>query len=252
MIYDLDYNEVTYIQSGEEYQVPCVRGLPVILPSHVDIGDAGPTGRHWHMDTRFPTDLARMEFDKRSNDYFDKKFGLVMPPRAATMTVLIMRDEGEDVVYEKRVAAYTIINASGKVFTTLIKLYNDLGTQPARNRKCVHHATVLQEDGTGCLTCPAHGLRFTEAGGPRYMAPFFLHVGPCRVPARTGDGIEFKYPDDMKPIIPTHVELRDSAGELVSDCLLVSCRIKGGDTLKVNLGPAWNPKEFCPSFRKDQ
>jgi len=199
MIYDLDYNEITHVQSGEEYMVPCVRGLPVVLPSHVDTGDAGSTGRHWHADNRFPTAIAREEFDKRSNDYFDNRF--------------------------------------------------------------------------------AHGLRFTEAGGPRYMPPFFLHVGPLSVPARTGDNIEFKYPKGMKETIVRYIELRDSEGEHVTKCELAhlvvatssrfkqalrvvsmsspwfvardkGVRICGGDTLKVNLGPSWNPEEFCPSFRK--
>lgn len=255
MIYDLDYNEIDQPKYGETYRVPCVHGLPVVLPSHVDHGDDGPTGKHWHSDTRFDHYLPWDTYDDRSVAHMVKTFGNQDFPKTETIGMAIVRDEGEPIEYVDKVCAHIVLNPTGAVFQSLIKLYLTLGDQPARNMKCVHHATVLQKDKNGCLTCPAHGLKYTEAGSPRYVGPFYLKIENVEgetlgtAPAATGD-VSFKIRSEGRV---HQVLLFDSLEEEISRYFLFDLLLKvfEHETCTLHLGASWPTDTFCPSFRKN-
>ena len=42
----LDETPALSVVEGQEYLVPCVWGIPIICPSHVDQGTEGPTSCH--------------------------------------------------------------------------------------------------------------------------------------------------------------------------------------------------------------
>lgn len=69
----------------------------------------------------------------------------------------------------------TVITPSGAVWSSLLWLYCNLGTEVAKDGHCVHHRTPLVER-NDCLICPAHGMEFQKDGKLKYKAPFYLVV----------------------------------------------------------------------------
>lgn len=246
----LDGSYPSSIIEGADYLVPCVFGIPVICPSHVDDGAEGPTGRHWHTDDRFGT--VRREFE------------FWHPDTQTEMKMLdgdylrsdILGDSGQLVVMERKTAAKSVMYPSGSVFSSLVWLYHTLGKENAKDNHCAHHRTPLVEQ-DGCLTCPAHGLKYKHDGSPRYNAPFFLSTRyidwdnqikrVCEPICQEGKklvvhmSIEGTF--DLFPLI----QLEDVDGEYIMTCRAetsVHQAKKGTSTLDISIN-AWPSTGKC-------
>jgi hypothetical protein len=242
MILNLDKQPVTAIIKGETYLVPTVNGLPIVVPSHIDEGDNGPTARHWHVDNRWG-DLARpLQF------FCDATKAHV---NAALVSPSIIKDGGENVEYQPLVAQSTEIQATGEVFGTLIYLYLKHGKTPAKDGFCAHHRTQLQED-AGCLVCPAHGMRYKQNGDPMFEGP--LRLKAYHENRFVGDG----------PVTSTTILISiereltcsyldfllcDSNGKVVAEYKWEGslCMIEG-DELRMTFS-SWPSDTFCPGLR---
>ncbi len=165
----LDGTPSLSVVKGQEYLVPCVWGIPVICPSHVDHGTEGPTGCHWHTDDRFG--YIGRDYDYWS-EHTSKELGCEV---GDSIRSDILKDDGQPIGREKLTAIKTVITPSGAVWSSLLWLYQNLGTEVAKDGHCVHHRTPLVEI-NDCLMCPAHGMEFQKDGKPKYKAPFYLVV----------------------------------------------------------------------------
>ncbi len=242
---DLNNNPMLSVCEGQDYLVPCVWGIPVICPSHVDEGTEGPTSKHWHTDDRFGNVGRGIEF---WTPECQKRLRLNPegPINASTL-----RDDGQPVFMERKTAQKTVIRPTGALETSLAWLYKNLGQKSAENNCCAHQGTPLVEQ-DGCLTCPAHGLKYGRDGGPRYKAPFFISVRYInyddeihyvREPVETK--ISFTVLGDFDPF-PTF-RLEDSEGVEVFqwrlDTSLSILPPGGATTLNLHM-PAWSSQDY--------
>lgn len=256
-ITNLDGAPVLSVTEDEDYLVPCVFGIPVICPSHVDDGAQGPTSRHWHTDDRFGT--VRREFE------------FWHPKTRAEMGILfggylksdILRDDGQQVVMERKMAKKSVMYPSGGNFTSVIWLYHNLGQENAKDGHCAHHRTPLVEQ-DGCLTCPAHGLKYKPDGSARYKAPFFLstryidwdhQIQRVCEPLRTVDkGLVVNFAVvgnfDTFPLI----QFEDANGECIlthrAESWTCQAGLGGISTLDITIA-AWPSSGKCPRLVED-
>ena len=245
---DLDGNRCLSVIAGNEYMVPCVLGIPIIVPSHIDEGPEGQTSRHWHVDDRFgdyeiPYELCSKETQE--------SFSMGESNKLRTATI---RDDGQEVVLERLVAKKNKIIPSGELFTSLCWLYNNLGHIEANNKHCAHHHTPLV-DQDNCLYCPAHGLKYNQDGSPKYKAPFYLSVRyidsnhdikRIKQPLKTdGTGMHFKV-DGAFDIFPL-VALEDSDGEIIMEYRSPHRINKANSYLDISI-VAWPSDGKCPSL----
>lgn len=243
----LDGSPVLSVETGTDYLVPCVYGIPVICPSHIDEGNDGATSRHWHTDDRFGKVGRNFGF---WSEEVQKSTPGFYP--CDDLNSSIVKDGGEPVVMEKKRVHKSQMWASGGVFSSMCWLYATLGHKAARNGLCVHHQTPLvQQD--GCLECPAHALKYKTNGEPRCVAPFFLsveyiHEDGSRQRARSPlkideDGVIIQvqgiiYPGEL-------ISLEDSNGE----CIIESEDkvTEDSDKLVINI-TAWPSHGACPGL----
>lgn len=251
----LDGTPTLSVTEGEEYLVPCVFGIPVIMPSHVDEGDDGPTGRHWHTDDRFgPVD--------RDYEYWSGSTLVKMNVRKGdAVRSDILRDDKQPVILEQKTARKTDIRPTGGVFTSVAWLYHTLGDQHSKDGRCVHHATPLVKQ-EGCLVCPAHALKYKDDGSPRYQGPFFIRLEyrawddttqHIRLPLCLGpESMVFKVDGcfDEYPLLT----LEDSTGEVIiqhtnwdAEPVKNAKGPNGSSTITMTVG-AWPSKGHCPSL----
>lgn len=251
---DLDGQPVMSVTEGTDYLVPCVFGIPVICPSHVDQGTDGPTSRHWHTDDRF---------DGSSQDYkwwakqTRKRFAMLPSDSVRTD---IVADEGQPVVMERKTAVKNSLRPSGAVWTSVAWLLEQLGDKPAVDGHCVHHHTALVDTGD-CLTCPAHGLKYRKDGQPLYTPPFFVklryidwefNIHHVREPLKTGEEIKFCVHGNYDPF--PRVYLEDANGTKImamdADTKVRQAQPGGTSTLDITIG-AWPSDGYCPRLVKD-
>lgn len=246
------------VTEGQEYFVPCVFGIPVIMPSHIDEATDGPTGRHWHTDDRFGSVCRNTPYwsgDTRA------KFDMLESDGIRTD---IIKDEGQHVALERKTAYKTEIKPSGAVFTTVVWLYYVYGTEHARDGQCVHHPTSLVQQ-EGCLTCPSHGLKYKSDGSPRYQGPFFISIPYTDwdyMPRHIRRPVSFKgeHGEDINNVkfkvrgyFGEHplITLEDNTGEVIMQCTWDGSPIQmqeihgGTSTIDLKIG-AWPNDMFCP------
>ena len=238
------------IIAGQKYLVPTVFGIPVICPSHVDEGLEGQTGRHWHLDDRWGS-LSRPKAWFKG-DCVDK-----LPDKGPhhTLSCAIIKDEGQPVVMTELRAEQTHITATGEVFASVAYLYHKYGGKSSKDGKCVHHGTdLLKQD--GCLTCPAHGMKYELDGSPKYEPPFYISVrygGPdhkirySRQPL-SFPTIKFEVSGDFDcfPLF----SLEDSKERVImKNHGGPALKINGVSTLTLHMKP-WPLSEGCPSLVK--
>lgn len=252
----LDGMPALSVTEGEDYLVPCVFGIPVIMPSHIDEGNDGPTGRHWHTDDRFGS-------VQRDNKYWSaethKDTGM---QEGDSIRSDILKDGEQSVVLEQKTAHKTDIRPSGGAFTSVAWLYHTLGDQHSKDGHCVHHATPLVKQ-EGCLVCPAHALKYKDDGSPRYQGPFFIRIDytdwdymprRIRLPLCVGqESMEFKVNGyfDSHPLLT----LEDSTGEVITqhtewDKPVHVQKRHGGDSYITMTIGAWPSDGRCPSLVK--
>lgn len=242
---------VLSVTQGTSYLVPCVFGIPVICPSHVDEGTDGPTSKHWHVDDRFGPTLRGRSFWAYQTL---AKFPNFEPDDEIRSDIL--RDEGQPVKMEQMVATKNVIRPSGGVWSTIVWLYYMLGCESAKEGCCVHHKTPLVAQ-KGYLVCPAHGLRYNLDGSPRYKAPFFLGTRfvdwksrgkHARVPVCIGkDAVKFDVSGNFD-LYPT-ITLVDANGCVImnmkSDIPVQQVEKGGRSTLTISIG-VWPSTGMCP------
>ena len=245
MVKNLDGQPVQHVVKGETYLVPTVLNVAVVLPSHIDRGEGAETSKHWHTDSRWGSlDVPYALVDERTRDEF-------YMTSADSLGHDIMRDDGQEVVYQKRIAQENIIWPSGGVWSSVVWLYYNLGDVPAKDGHCAHHHTQLQECEQGGLICPAHGLRYKEDGSPRFKGPFYLRLQSARVgysvrqEVRLDEPMILKIRRDSKWEKDVSVLLEDSNGELVYAASFQP--YVGRDYIKI-IVDAWNSRGFCPSY----
>jgi hypothetical protein len=246
MIKSFDGKPVQFIEQGEFYLVPTVRGLPVIIPSHIDEGTEGPTTRHWHVDRRWGPTCREIDF---WSDETREQFGMVGDDE---LSAAIIKDEGQPIEYQMKRATETLVWPSGGVFASLVWLYHHFGHLPATDGHCVHHRTQLTER-VGELICPAHGLRYKLDGSPRFQGPFFLKIRYCdpydfqlkycQEPLKFDEPIVFDVPRQHADTFPV-VSLVDSIDEEVMRVSLASTEDKISITVK-----SWPSDSYCPSVK---
>lgn len=248
---DLLGNPVDSVTEGEKYLVPCVFGIPVICPSHVDEGTSGPTARHWHTDDRFGYTGRSGEFWHESTwDYFNTVAG-------DTIRSDTLKDEGQPIVMEEKTATKNVITPSGGVWSSLVWLYLNVGHLSSVDKHCVHHRTPLVKQ-DGCLTCPAHGLKFKLDGSPRYKSPFYVatryidwenNIHQARAEAFMGRDSVRLHISGKFDVFP-EIRLEDSTGEVIFKCN-AKTRVKqptqgGTSSLTLSIG-AWPKTDLgCP------
>lgn len=253
---NLDGTPALSVTDGQDYLVPCVFGIPVIMPSHVDEGDDGPTGRHWHTDDRFGhvgRDDKYWSAETRKRMYVHE---------GDSIRSDILKDGEQPVVLERKTARKTDIRPSGGVFSSVAWLYYMLGDQHSKDGHCVHHATTLVKQ-EGCLVCPAHALKYKDDGSPRYQSPFFIQIDYTdwdempqsirRALCVRPESMEFKVSGyfDQYPLIT----LEDSTGEMIAQDTDWDNPVKSGrgpngsSTITLRIG-AWPSKGNCPSLVK--
>ncbi len=248
----LDGVPVMSVTKDEDYLVPCVFGIPVICPSHIDEGTDGPTSRHWHLDDRFGEVGWGIEFwdteDRQDLGMID----------GDVLKTDIMRDDGQPVQMERMPAIKNVIRPSGGVWTTVVWLYYKLGHLPATDGCCVHHPTPLVEQ-DGCLACPAHALKYKQDGSPRYEAPFYIRISyidwddniRCvREPVCIGNGgMKFKIMGNfyLFPILVLEDSKRERIMEIRSDKSVTQVLPGEESILAVNIG-VWPSSGQCPSL----
>ncbi len=251
----LDGTPALSVTEGQEYLVPCVFGIPVVMPSHVDEGNEGPTGRHWHTDDRFGSVAREYEYWSEGTLVEIKAY------EGDSIRSDILRDGDQPVVLEQMTAHKTDIRPSGGVFTSIAWLYHTLGDQHSKDGRCVHHATPLVKQ-EGCLVCPAHALKYKDDGSPRYQGPFFIRLDytdwdkvsrRIRMPLCFGpESMEFKVNGyfDHHPLLT----LEDSTGEVITqntdwdaDPVKSGTGPNGSSSVTLTLG-AWPSSGTCPSL----
>lgn len=224
------------------------------MPSHVDEGDDGPTGRHWHTDDRFGSVARNYEY---WSDGTIVRMGVY---KGDTIRSDILKDDKQPVVLEQMMAHKTDIKPSGGVFSSVAWLYHTLGDQPSKDGRCVHHATTLVKQ-EGCLVCPAHALKYKDDGSPRYQSPFFMQIDytdwdempqSIRQPLCVKpESMEFKVIGyfDRHPLIT----LEDSTGEMITQYTDWDNPVKSGtgpngsSSITLTIG-AWPSRGLCPSL----
>lgn len=250
MILDLDDNPVDTIIKGEEYKVPCVNGLPVVLPSHVDEGTDGKTARHWHVDRRWGDTMRPLElFCRRTEQHVGGRQSL-----QHNLDVAIVKDQGEPIEYNILRAQCTNVIATGQLFSSLAYLYLKHGTETSKDGFCVHHRTQLQFDTHhSCMTCPAHGLRYNRDSTPFYKAPFFVKLAIDHVLMEscelTSMKLRFHMSEDIEMTDYT-LYLMDSNEKIIAFCdnsMPSPITLSKDDHFVVTFG-AWPSSDFCPSF----
>lgn len=254
---NLDGTPALSVTEGQEYLVPCVFGIPVIMPSHIDEGTDVPTGRHWHTDDRFGS-VAR-DYEYWSADTRNK-MGLIEDDSIRSD---ILKDGDQPVVLEQKTARKTDIRPTGAAFTSIAWLYHTLGDQHSKDGRCVHHATPLVKQ-EGCLVCPAHALKYKEDGSPRYQGPFFIRLDytgwdymtrHIRLPlCLDPESMVFKVNGyfDSHPLLT----LEDSTGEVITqntnwdaDPVKSGSGPNGSSSVTLTIG-AWPSSGTCPSLVK--
>lgn len=235
MILTLEGYPTDVIERGQEYLVPTIEGLPVVVPSHVDEGNEGPTSRHYHVDKRFYDTL--IPIDKVDPWWYETVAVPQVGREGGQLNVPTILDDGRAWEYQKHKACHPR-TMSGEVFGSLVWLYMKLGETPARDGRCPHHQTELSYvPHEGCMVCPAHGLRFHPDGSPKYKAPFWLRLGE-RVPISLDP--EFR---DWKG---HNFILEDDRGETISSMWLnAPKKEREGDTLRVHVH-AWEKSQGAP------
>lgn len=251
-VIQLDGIQVSSIVEGQDYLVPCVFGIPVVCPSHIDEGTEGPTKRHWHTDDRFGDIGRNFEYWSTSTR---KELRMYVGDAIKTD---IIRDDGQPITMEQKTSQKTVIRPSGGAFTSQVWLYHNLGHQNAKDGHCVHHSTPLVRQ-DGCSVCPAHGLQYNSDGTPRYKAPFFISlryvdwrndIHRIRKPVCTGNsGIEFCVNGNFD-LFPLFM-LEDADGNGILEYRSkhsVTLASEGGiSTLSFTIG-AWPKSGKCPSL----
>lgn len=250
---NLDGAPVLSVTEGDNYLVPCVFGIPIICPSHVDEGTDGPTSRHWHTDDRFGNVRRVFEFwHPDTQTEMNMNEGDLIKSD-------ILKDDGQQVAMERKTATKSVIYPSGGNFTSIVWLYHTLGKENAKDNHCAHHRTPLIEQ-DDCLTCPAHGLKYKHDGSPRYKAPFFLSTRyidwdnqikrVCEPICEEGNklvvhmSIEGTF--DLFPLL----QLEDADGECVLTARAetsVHQATQGTSTLDISMA-AWPSKGKCPQL----
>lgn len=249
-VMDLDGRPVRTVEEGREYLVPCVYGIPVITPSHIDEGNEGQTSRHWHTDDRFGNVGRDTEFWSQVDR---DDFGMI---HGDSLRASIIKDNGEEIALEKMKAVKSEMWPSGGVFSSVCWLYEHYGTRTSKDGYCTHHRTPMAIQG-GCYECPAHGLKFKLDGSPRYQAPFYIstryidhdhNIHRVREPLKTGkDAIVFSVEGNYDPF-PV-IRLEDEPGECIMEMKAPhqTRTCVGRNTLTISIG-AWPLDGKCPSL----
>lgn len=248
----LDGVPVMSVTKDEDYLVPCVFGIPVICPSHIDEGTDGPTSRHWHVDDRFGETSRGIKFwATKDRQHFNMLDG-------DKIRTDIVKDNEQLVQMERMTATKNVIRPSGGVWTTVVWLYYKFGHLPSTDGRCVHHSTPLVEQ-DGCLTCPAHALKYKQDGSPRYKAPFYIstryidwddNIKRVREPVCIGnDTVEFKISGnfDIFPMLSLEDCEGESIMELRSDMSIKQATHGRESTLDINIS-VWPSSGQCPSL----
>lgn len=248
----LDGSPTLSVTKDEDYLVPCVFGIPVICPSHIDEGTDGPTSRHWHVDDRFGETSRGIEFwDEKERQHFNMVDGDVIRTD-------IVKDNEQPVQMERMTATKNVIRPSGGVWTTVVWLYYKLGHLSSTDGCCAHHPTPLVEQ-DGCLACPAHALKYKQDGSPRYEAPFYISIPyidwdhntrRVRESVCIGHGdMKFKVKGNFDYF--PHLALEDAKGECImemrSDKSVTQVLPGEESILAVNIG-VWPSSGQCPSL----
>ena len=254
MITTLDGKPAQHIVQGAEYFVPTVHGIPIVLPSHIDEGNDGPSGRHWHTDNRWgPVGRGLGVWSEETCQHFRMTYGDLIKSS-------ILKDEGQQIVYEKRTATDTVIWPSGGVFSSMVWLYYQYGDIPAKDGHCAHHHTQLQEHSDGELQCPAHGLRYNRDGSPRFKGPFFIRIrytdpndnhqikwAKEEIQFDTILALTFPVNAQLDPF--PRVELVDANDVIVMECPDIPSIKPNNETQQIEVTvTAWPSDGYCPSM----
>jgi nitrite reductase/ring-hydroxylating ferredoxin subunit len=243
MIKTLEGKPTDCVLAGYDYLVPAVRGIPVVVPSHVDEGNDGKTSRHWHVDTRWGNSSKPKHY---WNNETIEKFQV-----HDDLWTLILRDDGQSIEYERFTAEKSFIWPTGSAWSSLVWLYYHLGDLPANNGYCVHHHTRLDkwEDE---LVCPSHGMRFKADGSPRFQGPFFVQLtygdAVSKVPVTFDHELEI--PFSVKVETRARLQLIDSNQEIVVESCDYILLPPDGESYLIEI-IAWPSDINCPAFAEE-